>query len=373
MTASWLRILELLRKELRQLLRDPKTKRVIFLSPVLQLVLFGYAVTTDVHDAALFVVDHDRTAESRALVDALTASGYFRVVGGSDSPGELIAALDRGSAVVGVQIPPDFAGDLRAGRGAAVQVLVDGTNSNTATVLQGYAGRIVRRYGARAVGASGAPLPDGVDMRTRAWYNPELASRVYNVPAVIGAILMLMALLLTALAVVRERELGTLDQLLVSPLSPDELILGKILPVAVIALVDLALVAGVAIIWFDIPFRGSLPTLLYASGVYILASLGMGLLISTVSKTQQEAFMAMFLLFLPTIVLSGFLYPIDTMPEIFQTLTLLNPVRHFLEIVRALFLKGSGFLDLWPQLAAVTAMAAGAIVAAIWRFRRTIV
>jgi ABC-2 type transport system permease protein len=364
------RLRALVRKEWRQLFRDPKTRRVIFVSPVIQLLLFGYAVTTDVRGVTLRVMDHDRTPASRALRDAVVASGHFVLAGHAGRPADLTAALDRGDAAVGLEIPPGFAADLAAGRGARVQVLVDGTSSNTATVAQGYLTRIVQRFAAEQAAARGGGPPGGVDLRVRAWYNPDLASRTYNVPAVLGALLFLMSLLLTALAVVRERELGTLEQLLVSPLTPAELMLGKTLPVAGVALIDLVLVAGIAILWFGVPFRGSLAALLLAATLFVLAALGLGLLISTVSRTQQEAFMAMFLLLLPALVLSGLLYPIHAMPAGFQALTLLNPVRWFIEIVRALFLKGSGLAELWPRYAALAAMAAAVLAAATWRFRR---
>jgi drug efflux transport system permease protein len=372
MRQSLLRIREMLLKELRQIFRDPKTRRIIFISPVLQLLLFGYAVNTDVHNTALFVVDHDHTEESRALVDAMTAGGYFRLAGASDRPQDMAAALDGSHAVVGLEIPVDFARDLAAGRGAVAQVLIDGTSSNTATVAQGYATQIVQRFGLDYAANHGQLPAGGVDLRVRAWFNPALESRVYNIPAVIGVILMLMSLLLTALTVVRERELGTLDQLMVSPLSPTELILGKTLPVAGIAFVDLALVTAVGMLWFHVPLRGSIALLLVASTVYILAALGFGLLISTISNTQQEAFMAMFLFFLPMIILSGFMYPVESMPRFFQELTLLNPVRHFLEIVRGVFLKGEGFADLWPQLLALVAMAAAVLTIATTQFRKTL-
>jgi ABC-2 type transport system permease protein len=367
-----LRIRALVRKELRQLFRDPKTKRIVFVAPIIQLLMFGYAVNTDVHNVSTYLVDHDHTAESRALVDALTAPGYFRVVGRSDRPADLAAALDRGAAALGLQIPQGFARDLAAGRGANVQVLVDGTNSNTATVAQGYATRIVQEFALDYAARRGSRPDGGVDLRTRAWYNPDLQSRTYNVPAVIGALLLLMSLLLTALAVVRERELGTLEQLMVSPLTSTELILGKTIPVAFIALLDLVIISTVAVAWFGIPLRGSILALLLASSVYILAALGIGLFISTVSRTQQEAFMSMFLLFLPAIILSGFMYPVRTMPAFFQWLTLMNPVRHFLEIVRGIFLKGHGLSDLWPQFLTISVMAAAVLFAATRRFRRTI-
>lgn len=364
------RVRALLVKEWRQLFRDPRTKRIIFVSPVIQLLLFGYAVNTDVHDVATIVLDLDGTRPSRALQDAFVAGGYFRIVDHAADPRALTRALDHGTATVALEIPRGFAADLAAGRGAHVQLLVDGTNSNTGTVAQGYATRIVQRFGFEHT--PGTRPSAGVDLRARAWYNPGLVSRVYNVPAVIGALLLLMSLLLTALAIVRERELGTLEQLMVSPLTPGEFILGKTLPVTFVAFIDLAIVCAVAILWFDVPFRGSVAVLLLASLLFILASLGLGLLISTVSRTQQEAFMGMFLLILPALILSGFLYPIQTMPAFFRALTLLNPVRWFLEIVRALFLKGAGFADVWLPLLIIGTMAAAVLWLAAWRFRKTL-
>lgn len=369
---SWLRVRSLLRKEFRQTFRDPRTRLLVLGAPVVQLLMFGYAVNTDVREVATFVVDHDATATSRALLDALTASGYFQIVGRSDRHGELTRALDAGRATVGVEIPSGFARDLAAGRGATVQVVVDGSNSNTGTVAQGYIGRIVQHLGAEAANNGDAGLATGIDLRARAWFNPELASRLYNVPAVIGMILMLMAFLLTALAVVRERELGTLDQLTVTPITPGEMILGKTIPVAIIAFIDLALITAVAVLWFEVPFRGSALALLIASGLFILASLGAGLLISTISRTQQEAFMTMFLVLLPLIILSGFMYPVDTMPAFFQVLTRFNPARHFLEVVRTVFLKGAGFAEVRGQLVTLSAMAGTVFGIAVWRFRRSL-
>jgi ABC-2 type transport system permease protein len=365
------RVLELARKERRQMFRDPRMKPMIFIAPIIQLLLFGYAVNTDVHDAALFVVDRDATRESRSLVDALTAGGYFRVVGRSDRSADLVRALDSGRAVIAIEIPPDFTEDLRSGAGARVQIIVDGTNSNTATIVQGYANRIVRRW-AVDYGPAQPALSGGIELRDRAWFNPGLSSRVYNVPAVIGTIVMLMCLLLTSLAVVREREVGTLEQLLVSPLSSGELMLGKTLPVLGIALFDLVLISAVALLWFHVPFRGSVLDLLLAAFLYALSGLSIGLFISTISKTQQEAFMTMFLLFFPLIVLSGFLLPVGTMPRFFQILTLANPLRHFIDIVRAIFIKGAGLATLWPSYAALAGLAALTLLIATRRFHRTL-
>jgi ABC-2 type transport system permease protein len=370
MSISLLRVREMLKKELRQMLRDPKMRRVLFIAPVIQLLAFGYAVNTDIRDTPTFVIDHDLSMESRDLLDAFESTGYFRIVGRSQQPANLVRALDQGHAIVGIEIPAGFAKDLASDRGARVQVILDGAESNTATIAMGYAGQIVQQFGVRDATGERRPLSGGIDLRSRAWYNPELESRAYNVPGVVGILILLMSLLLTSMSVVREREMGTLDQLAVSPLSATELMLGKTLPPMLVAFIDLFLITAVAILWFGIPMRGSLFVLLPAAFLYIVAALSMGLLISSVSRTQQEAFMALFLLLMPAIILSGFFYPISSMPEVFQWLTMLNPVRHFLEIVRAVFLKGAGYAPMWRQFVALAIMAAGAAWVATIRFRR---
>ncbi len=371
---NWSRVRQMLRKEFRQMLRDPRARRMLFVAPIIQLVVFGYAVNTDVRNAATMIVDHDQTAESRSLVSALTASGYFRVAGRSQRPGDLVRALDAGNVLVGLEIPEGFARDLGAGRESDVQLLVDGSSANTANVALGYASQIISQWGlAHAPGTAAlaaGPRP-GVDFRVRAWFNENLESRVYNVPAVIGTIVLLMTLLLTSLAVVREREIGTLEQLMVSPLRPIELIIGKTLPSVFVGFVDLSLVTTVSLLWFHIPFRGSWLFLLVASLCYILTGLGLGLFISTVSNTQQEAFMSMFFFFLPAIMLSGFMFPIANMPHALQYLTYLDPLRYFLEIVRGVFLRGAGVAILWPQALVLLGMGVLVLTAATRRFRKT--
>ncbi len=371
--AGFDRVRELVRKEFIQVLRDPRMSRVIFLAPILQLVIFGYAVSTDIRNTSTFVVDLDRTSASRELTESLVSSGFFRIVGRSERPADLVRALDRGDAIVGLEIPARFAAGLAEGNGAEVQILLDGTNSNNATVAKGYAERIVQSYGLRyAARHGGAAIPVPIELEERAWFNPGLTSRIYNVPGVTGVIIMLVCLLLTSLAVVREREIGTLEQLMVSPLKPVELIAGKTIPFALIGLLDLAIVTSVALIWFRIPFEGNLALLLLASVLYLLSGLGLGLLISTISRTQQEAFMVTFLLFMPTILLSGFMFPVSSMPPLFRWVTLANPVRHYLEIVRAVFLKGAGLTSLWPQYLALLLMGVGILGFASTRFRKTV-
>jgi ABC-2 type transport system permease protein len=370
------RMRQLLRKEFRQMLRDPRSRRMLFISPIIQLVIFGYAINTDVRDVPTWVADLDASAESRELVDALTSSGYFVITGRVDRPGDLGEALDRGDAIMTVEIPRGFAADLAAGRQASVQILVDGSTANTANVAMGYATQVVTRWGlarrtevmarAGAVGAAG-----GVDFRPRSWYNQNLESRVYNVPAVMGQLVMMMSLLLTSLAVVREREIGTLEQLMVSPLEPSELIVGKTLPAVFVAFVDMVLITVVSLAWFDIPFRGSFLVLSVGSACFILTGLGVGLLISTISNTQQEAFMSMFLFFLPAMMLSGMMFPVENMPSALQTLTLANPIRHYLEIVRGVFLRAAGWSIVWPQILTLLGMGVGTLAVAASRFRKT--
>lgn len=369
MRESLERVWEMVRKEFLQIFREPRLRRVIFVAPIIQLVVFGYAVSTDIRQTSTFVVDHDRTRASRELLEAFVASGYFRVVGRSDRPADLMNALDHGDAIVGVEIPRGFATALLDGSGAQVQILLDGTNSNTATVARGYAERIVQSFAARV---SPVAVQTPIDLRERAWFNPDLASRNYNVPAVVGAIILLVCLLLTSLAIVREREIGTLEQLMVSPLTPGELIAGKTIPFAIIGLVDLAVVTTVALVWFGVPFEGSAFLLLVASVLFLLSGLGVGLFISTISNTQQEAFMSSFLIFQPTMLLSGFMFPVSSMPDLFQWLTLLNPLRHYLEIVRGIFLKGAGLADLWSQYLALLVMGSVILWFASTRFRKRI-
>jgi drug efflux transport system permease protein len=366
------RVVEMLRKELRQIFRDPQLYRILFVAPVVQLLMFGYAVSTDVRHTRTFVVDHAGDAASRRVVEALTAGGFFDVVGRSTRDADVVTELDHGRAIVGLVIPPRFGADLAAGS-ATVQLLVDGTNSNVATVALGQAEGILSSLGVSLVPpAAAAALVAPIELRDRAWYNPDLKSRDYNVPGVVGVLLFLVCMLLTALAVVRERELGTLEQLMVTPLLPLELVAGKALPFALIGLVDLVLVTLLAVLWFGVPLVGSPLLLLFATVLFLLPSLGLGLLISTTSKTQQEAFMASYLTLVPAILLSGFMFPVASMPPLFRVLSLLNPLRHYLEIVRGVFLKGVGLPELWRAHLWLLALGVAFVGIAASRFQKRI-
>jgi len=363
MSLSLARVGRMVRKELRQMLRDNRMRGVIFMMPIIQMVMFGYAVSTDVRQVPTWVVDHDRSAASRELVDRLTASGYFEVVGRSERADDAVLALERGTVRIALEIPPRYQQDLAAGK-ATVQALVDGTDSNTGNIALSYFHRIIGRIALERSGGTGA-----ITLAARAWFNPALESRVYNVPAVMGILLFLVPMLLTSLSVVREREIGTWDQLTVSPITPTELMLGKTVPVVLIGMVNLVVVSLVAIFWFDIPIRG-MPLALFAAAVpYVAAGIAVGLFISTISNTQQEAFMSMFLVLLPALIFSGFMFPVTSMPKVFQYLTLMNPVRHFLIVVRGVFLRGTSLSDHLVQYAALYSMAGLGLTLSVRRFR----
>jgi len=367
---SFLRLRQMIKKELKQLVRDPKAKPLIFVSPIVQFLLLSYATTTDVERIATVVVDQDRTTDSRALVEAYQATGYFQIVARPDRAEAIAPALDRGEAMVGIVIPPNFSHDYRSGREARVQALIDGSDASVATVAQSYVGQVAARFGATADGRVRAG--PGVEVRARAWFNPSLKSRLFNVPSIMGILLLMTCLMLTSMAVVREREIGTLDQLLVSPIEPMELMLGKLLPILGVGIIHLSIFVSLSLLHFGVPFRGSALALALAALLFLLAALAVGLLISAVSRTQQEAFMLMVLTVLPAVVLSGFLSPIESIPSWLRWVTYANPIRHFLEIVRGVFLKGTGLRELWFQYATLAATASLALGLATHRFRRSI-
>ncbi|HMM47324.1 MAG TPA: ABC transporter permease [Thiobacillaceae bacterium] len=371
----WERIYRMLVKEFIQVLRDPRMKALIFIMPVIQLIMFGYAVTTDVDDIRTAVCDLDKSPQSRALIERFTASGYFTVVEYTDQPARLGELLDRSKIVIGIQINRGFADDLRAGRQATIQTIVDGTDSNTGTVAMDYAQRITQDFSrGRPTPGELTRLPETqaspIDLRTRAWYNPDLKSRYFNVPGVIAVVLLLISLLLTAMAIVREREIGTMEQLMVTPIRSLELILGKTLPFVLISFIDVLVVTAIGVTWFEVPIHGSIWLLMLGAALYLMSTIGIGLFISTISQTQQQALMSSFFFYLPAVLLSGFMFPISNMPEPAQWLTYLNPLRYFLVIIRDIFLKGSGLDILWPQFAALAVLGVALLTISSLRFQK---
>ena len=374
----WERIYRMLVKEFIQVLRDPRMKALIFVMPVIQLIMFGYAVTTDVDHIKTAVCDLDKSPQSRALIERFTASGYFTVVDNTDRPERLGELLDRGKVIMGIQINRGFADDLRSGRQAAIQTIIDGTDSNTGTVAMDYAQRITQEFSrARAAPIELTQLAQAqanpIELRSRAWFNPDLKSRYYNVPGVIAVVVLLISLLLTAMAIVREREIGTMEQLMVTPIQPFELILGKTLPFVLISFIDVLVVTFIGINWFNVPIQGSLGLLLFGAGLYLMSTIGIGLFISTISQTQQQALMSSFFFYLPAVLLSGFMFPISNMPEPAQWITYLNPLRYFLVIIRDIFLKGSGLEILWPQFAALAVLGTALLLISSLRFKKRMI
>jgi ABC-2 type transport system permease protein len=374
----WLRTGIIAWKEFIQIARDWRTLTVVIVLPVLMLILYGYAINFDLRHVALGVQDEDRSPAARLLVDAFGRGENFAVQATLESPAAATRALDAGVVRAVLVIPRGYAADLAAGRTAVVQVLVDGADSTSATTTIGYAGAIVREHsGAVTVAAlsrRGVAVRDGfppLEARLRFWYNPEQKSVNYIVPGLIAVILMMLSTLLTALTVVRERERGTIEQLIVSPLKAHELILGKLMPYAVIAFFDVLLVMGSGRALFGVRIAGSIPLLLVLSVLYLVSALGIGLLLSVVSPTQQTAMTAGILASqLPTLLLSGFIFPIRAMPAVVQWLTNLIPARHFLVIVRGIFLKGNSLSQLWPQALALVAIGVLTLGLASWKFRK---
>lgn len=374
----WERIRHMLIKEFIQVFRDPKMKGIIFAMPIIQVMVFGYAVTTDVKHVALAIFDRDSSQMSRDLVARFVASEYFDVAAYIQDDKQAKGLIDRGEAQALLRIDNGFEDDLRAGRKVLLQVLVDGSDSNTAGIVLNYSGKIVGKFSqdvlnerlARLQGKAG--IDAGIVVETRAWFNENLESRNFYVPGVIAILVMLITLMLTSMAVVREKEIGTIEQIMVTPITPLEFILGKSVPFALIGFADVLIITAVAVFWFEVPIRGNILLLFGATGLYLMTTLGIGLLISTVSETQQQAMMSTFFFYFPAVLLSGFMFPIANMPHIIQWATYLNPLRYFLVIVRGIFLKGIGISILWPQMAALAVMGVAVLWLASRRFHKTL-
>ena len=379
----WERVYEIVRKEFRQVLRDPRMRTVLIVPPIMQSIIFGFAVNLDVENARLAWMDADRSAESRELRDAFDGSRVFEIVSTPHTAAEAQRLMDHGDVQAVISVLPGFSRDIHRGDTTQVQILVDGANSNTASLVASYAGRVVAAYASELLGrqqsgrvlARGATSPPparlpSVNARTRVWFNPELLSRNYFVPGVTVNIIMIVTVMLTALAIVREKEIGTMEQLMVTPIRPLELMIGKLMPFAIIGVIDLALITGVALLIFRVPFRGSWLFLLVCSLLFLMTTLGAGLFISTISNTQQQAIMSMFFLTMPLFMLSGFAFPIRNMPMAIQWFTYLNPARYFMEIVRGVFLKGVGFTILWPQMLALLLFGVSILVFSALRFHK---
>jgi len=377
------RLKSMLMKEFIQAFRNPRMRLILFLPPLIQLIVFGYAANTDIRNISLATYDLDNTPESREMIDRFGSSGYFRITHRVGNPQEIRRLIDEGKISAALQVNDDFARQSQQRQGTAIQLIVDGTDSNTASVVITYAQRIVAEYSRQILVERIRTLPNipdemkkpffkkgGIEIQSRAFFNPNLESRNFYVPGIMAFLIMLVTLMLTTMAIVREREIGTMEQLIVSPIRPVELILGKTIPFALIGYIDVLLVTAVGVFWFEVPIRGSLPLLLFATTLYLLSTLGIGLFISTISRTQQQAMMTMFFFFIPAILLSGFVFPIANMPGVVQYLSYADPLRYFLIIIRGIFLKGNGFSILWPQMLALAILGSIVFTFSSLRFRK---
>ncbi|MBI5464532.1 MAG: ABC transporter permease [Ignavibacteriales bacterium] len=371
-------LLHLVRKEFIQFRGDKKMFGISFVAPVFQLLVLGYAANLDVANVPLAVCDLDHTSESRRLVDQFTSSGYFSLVANADRADELDHLIDDGHASVAVVIPRDFARKLGLGEPAPLQLLADGSETTTGGIGMSYVSLIALRFSQNILLQSLErrgmhSLPATVSAEIRVWYNPELKSRNFMVPGVLGLLLMVMTLLLTSLAIVKEKEMGTLEQLVVTPIRPMQLMIGKLLPFFLIGIIDVLLVVLVATVVFALPLKGSFALLLLFCLTFLLTTLGLGLFVSTISQTQQQAMMtAIFFIMMPMIFFSGFVFPIENMPLSLQWASYLMPLRYFFVVVRGLFLRGVGFDILWPQGLALLVFGLAIMTMSVLRFRKRI-
>ena len=370
------RIRYLFRKELVQTLRDKRMRVTLIVPPLFQLIVFGYAANLDVKHIRTAVRDLDQSVESRDLIGRFGSSQYFSIVAYPKTPEDVKDLINQRKVTLSIEIPSDFSRKLKKGDTAPVQLLVDGTDSNTTLIALGYAGQILSEYTTKVLvkrlnqaGAIGFEEA-GVDVEHRTWFNPNFESRLFYVPAVIALIAFLVPIILTAQAVVREREIGTLEQIMVTPIRPWELVAGKTVPFALMGLLDMIGIALIGIFWFEVPFRGNPAILLLGSVLFLMSSVAIGLFISTISSTQQQAQISTFFFTMPAVNLSGFAFPIESMPEWVQYLTYANPLRYFLVIIRGVFLKGNGLDILWPQMLALAILGGFMLLLSSLRFQK---
>jgi ABC-2 type transport system permease protein len=363
-------------KELIQTLRDKQMRITLIVPPILQLIVFGYAANMDVKHIRTAIRDLDQSVESRDLVERFRSSKYFDIVSFPDTPKEVKDLINQGAVTVSIEIPTDFSRKLKKGDTATVQIILDGSESNTALIALGYANQILSEFSTQVLvkrlnraGMIGFEEA-GVDLRNRTWFNPNFESRIFYVPGVIASIAFLIPIILTAQAIVREREIGTLEQIMVTPIRSWELMLGKTLPFALFGLFDVIMIAAIGIFWFEVPLRGNPLVLLSGAALFLMSSVAIGLFISTICSTQQQAQISTFFFAMPAFTLSGFAFPIENMPEWIQYLTYANPLRYFLVIIRGVFLKGNGLDILWPQMLALGILGTFMIVLSSLRFQK---
>ncbi len=367
------RTLSVMRKEFLHIIRDKRTLAVMLLMPVIQLLLMGYAATTDIDQLRTAVLDQDKSAASRDLIEAYKASKYFDVVAHAASHRELAYLVDAGDARAGVIIPAGYGQKLAAGDQSQIAFVIDGSDPSVASTVFSASQAVGQAYSMELLEQSTGIDPDsmpGVQVRPRVWYNPEMKSANFMIPGIIGMILYFLTALFTAQAIVRERESGTIEQLIVTPIRSLELIIGKVVPYAAVSFIGVLEVLALGVFWFGVPIRGSLGLLLGLSALFLLTSLGIGIFISTVANTQQEAMLLTWLTMLPAIFLAGFFFPIEAMPGWLQAVSYVVPLRYMLVVIRGIFLKGVGLEILYPQVLAMTVFGVAILLLSAARFRK---
>lgn len=371
------RIKQMLIKEFLQIFRDPRMRSILFIVPIFQSLIFGYAVTTDVKNVSTAIIDKDNSVKSREVITAFVESEYFSLDYYVDKMSEAQDLLDKGDVLIVLNIEDGFQKKIEAGQRAPLQVIIDGTDGNSARIISHYVSNIIENKSKefllkKTFNHKNDSQLAGIDLESRAWFNENLESRNFYIPGILSTILTLVTLTMTSMSIVREKEVGTIEQILVTPMRKFEFILGKTVPFTLIAYFDVIAIILVATFWFEVPLRGSLLLLFTTVSFYLLTILGIGFFISTISYTQQQAMMATFFFYFPMVLLSGFLFPIANMPEIIQWITYLNPLRYFIVFIRALFLKGVGIEILWPEILTLAMMGIFTIWQATKRFQKTL-
>jgi ABC-2 type transport system permease protein len=363
-------------KELIQTLRDKRMRMILIMPPILQLIIFGYAANLDVRHIRTAIWDLDRSVSSRDLIGRFASSKYFDIVSFPQHPEEVKDLITRGDVALSIEIPADFSRKLKKGDTTIVQIILDGTESNTALIALGYANQILSEFSTQLLvkRLNRAGMIDfeeaGVDLQHRTWFNPSFESRLFYIPGVIASIAFLIPIILTSQAIVREREIGTLEQIMVTPIKSRELMIGKTLPFALLGLLDAIMIALIGVFWFEVPLRGNPLILFLGINLFLLSSVAIGLFISTICSTQQQAQISTFFFAMPAFTLSGFAFPIENMPEWIQYLTYVNPLRYFLVIIRGVFLKANGLDILWPQMLALGILGTLMILLSSLRFQK---
>ena len=371
------RIQRMLIKEFLQMLRDPRMRVVIFGVPVIQMTIMAFALTTDVMNIRTAVLDMDKTPASRELIESFTAGNYFRISSYLQSDRELSGVLDRGDVRAVLQIPSGFGKDIHSERTASFQLITDGTDSNSTAIALGYAGMIVSEYSDarqmdRLARKGITTKPVQIETVSRAWFNPNQESRFYYVPSLIATMLFIFSLMLTSIGIVREKEIGTIEQVMVTPIRSLEFILGKTIPYMITGYISMTIMLCVAFIVFDVHVRGSLPFLYAVTGIYLVGNMGLALIISGSASTQQQALLTSFLVLMPSVMLSGFMFPLNNMPDPVRYATLFNPMRWYLEILRGIVMKDVGVTVLWPAITAQAGLSLTFIIVAAARFKKTL-